>query len=248
MNLFTKQKQTHRHRKQTYGYQKGKGVGGINQEFGISRYKLLCIKQINSKVLLCSTGNYIQYIVINHNGKESEKEYIDIQIHRYRYRYITESLCCTPETNTTVNQLYFNSNYFKKSEQSDLHESCPRRIRDKVGRRVYKTLLDIKGCPLMELFFITALLKYIFTYQLIHPFKVYNSIGFQRVTRLWNHHHNLISEQFVPAKENYIPTYSHSPIPLLPQPQVTTNLLSVSMYLPILDISDKWNHVIGGLL
>ena len=24
MNLFTKQKQTHRHRKQTYGYQKGK--------------------------------------------------------------------------------------------------------------------------------------------------------------------------------------------------------------------------------
>ena len=30
MNLFTKQKQTHRHRKQTYGYQRGKlgRVGG----------------------------------------------------------------------------------------------------------------------------------------------------------------------------------------------------------------------------
>ena len=27
MNLFTKQKQTHRHRKQTYGYQRGKGEG-----------------------------------------------------------------------------------------------------------------------------------------------------------------------------------------------------------------------------
>ena len=25
MNLFTKQKQTHRHRKQTYGHQRGKG-------------------------------------------------------------------------------------------------------------------------------------------------------------------------------------------------------------------------------
>ena len=25
MNLITKQKQTHRHRKQTYGYQRGKG-------------------------------------------------------------------------------------------------------------------------------------------------------------------------------------------------------------------------------
>ena len=28
MNLFTKQKQTHRFRKQTYGYQKGKVKGG----------------------------------------------------------------------------------------------------------------------------------------------------------------------------------------------------------------------------
>ena len=26
MNLFTKQKHTHRHRKQIYGYQRGKGV------------------------------------------------------------------------------------------------------------------------------------------------------------------------------------------------------------------------------
>ena len=31
---------------------------------------------INNKVLLYSTGNYIQYPVINHNGKEYEKEYI----------------------------------------------------------------------------------------------------------------------------------------------------------------------------
>ena len=36
MNLSTKQKQTHRHRKQTYGYQR-KGVGGIHLEFGINR-------------------------------------------------------------------------------------------------------------------------------------------------------------------------------------------------------------------
>jgi len=34
MNLFTKEKQTHKHRKQTYGYQRGKVRGGINQEFG----------------------------------------------------------------------------------------------------------------------------------------------------------------------------------------------------------------------
>ena len=28
MNLFMKQKETHRHRKQTYGYQRGKWQGG----------------------------------------------------------------------------------------------------------------------------------------------------------------------------------------------------------------------------
>ena len=36
MNLFTKQKQTYRYRKQTYGYQRGNTVGGINQELGIN--------------------------------------------------------------------------------------------------------------------------------------------------------------------------------------------------------------------
>ena len=34
MNFYQKQKQTHRHRKQSYGYQRGKmGEGGINQQF-----------------------------------------------------------------------------------------------------------------------------------------------------------------------------------------------------------------------
>ena len=34
MNLLIEQKQTHGHRKQTYCQQRGKGGGGINQEFG----------------------------------------------------------------------------------------------------------------------------------------------------------------------------------------------------------------------
>ena len=93
MNLPTKQKQTHRHREQTCGCQEGGGVGGGRDwEFGISRCTLLYIEWINNKVLLYSTGNCSQYPVINHNGKEYEKEYI----------YITESLCCTPEINTTL--------------------------------------------------------------------------------------------------------------------------------------------------
>ena len=35
---------------------------------------------------------YIWYPIINYNGKEYEKEYV--------YMCITESLCCTPGTNT----------------------------------------------------------------------------------------------------------------------------------------------------
>ena len=46
------------------------GGGGIDWEFGISRCKLLYIEWINNKVLLYSPGNYLQYRVINHNGKE----------------------------------------------------------------------------------------------------------------------------------------------------------------------------------
>ena len=45
-----------------------------NQEFGISRSNYYRKKQTHSKVLLHSTGNYIQYLVINYNGKDYEKE------------------------------------------------------------------------------------------------------------------------------------------------------------------------------
>ena len=86
-----------------------KGEGGrINQKQGISRYKLLYIKEINNKALLHSTGNYIKHLVITYNGKESEKEYICVNI--------TESLFCTPKTNTTL-QIHYNSislMFFKK--------------------------------------------------------------------------------------------------------------------------------------
>ena len=76
MNLFTKQKETCRHREQTCGCQGGGDGEGMDWDFGISRCKLLYIGCINNKVLLSSTGNYIQYPVISHNGKEYEKECI----------------------------------------------------------------------------------------------------------------------------------------------------------------------------
>ena len=75
---------------------KGEGVGGgMEWEFGVSRCQLLYLEWINSKILLYSTENYIQYPVINHNRKEYlKKECI--------YICVTESLCCTAEINTTL--------------------------------------------------------------------------------------------------------------------------------------------------
>ena len=51
---------------------RGRGSGGTNWEFSISRCKLLYREWIN-KVLLYSTGSHIHYLIINHNGKEYEK-------------------------------------------------------------------------------------------------------------------------------------------------------------------------------
>ena len=59
---------------------KGRGRGGTDWEFGIADAKLLYIEWINNKVLLYSTENCIQYPVINHNGKEYEKQCVYIYI------------------------------------------------------------------------------------------------------------------------------------------------------------------------
>ena len=73
--------------KTNYGYQRGRW-GGINWEFGINRYTLLYMKQINNKNLLYSTGNYIQYLVITYKGKESEKEYIFMYVYIYMNHFV----------------------------------------------------------------------------------------------------------------------------------------------------------------
>ena len=71
MNLPMKQKQTHRHREQTYGRQ----GGGMDWEFVISRCKLSCIGRINSKAQLYTPRNYIQHPVINHSRSSFVTEF-----------------------------------------------------------------------------------------------------------------------------------------------------------------------------
>ena len=72
MNLTMKQ--THREREQTCGCQGGGGK--METELGTSKCKLVHTERINNKDLLYRTTNDIQYPVINHNGKEHEKECI----------------------------------------------------------------------------------------------------------------------------------------------------------------------------
>ena len=68
------------------------GGGRLDWEFGISRYKLLYIEWIKNKVLY-STGNYSQHPVKSYNRKDIKKRI---------YIYITESLYCRAEINTTL--------------------------------------------------------------------------------------------------------------------------------------------------
>ena len=105
MNVCAKQKQTHRYRKQTCGYQREKGRGERQiKDMGLT-YKVLYTKQISNKDILYSTRNY-NHLVITYNGVKSVQ--------------IRNSLRQPPETNI-VNQLYFNTKLvnFKKVSTTD---------------------------------------------------------------------------------------------------------------------------------
>ena len=74
--------------------------GGMEQDVGLSRCKLLYTEQKNSKVLLYSTGIYNQYHMINHNGTEYKKACI--------YTYNWGTWLYSRNKYDIVNQLYFN--------------------------------------------------------------------------------------------------------------------------------------------
>ena len=67
MNPYTKQKQTHR---TDLWLPRGlEGGSGMDREFGVGRCKLLNLEWIRNVVLLYSTGNYIQSLGIEHDGR-----------------------------------------------------------------------------------------------------------------------------------------------------------------------------------
>ena len=46
-----------------------KGRNGMDREFGVGRCKLLHLEWISSEVLLYSTGNYMQFLGAEHDGR-----------------------------------------------------------------------------------------------------------------------------------------------------------------------------------
>ena len=58
----------------------------MDGEFGVSRCKLLHLGQISHEGLLYSTGNYIQSLVIEHDGRYEKK---NVYIYVYMYNWVT---------------------------------------------------------------------------------------------------------------------------------------------------------------
>ena len=81
----------------------------------------------NNKVLLYSTGNYIQYLVVNNNGKESEKN-IDLNVYSDTYMYLNHFAVhqkLTQHSKSTILQLknnFFKVNWTNKQERRGTHE------------------------------------------------------------------------------------------------------------------------------
>ena len=75
----------------------------MSWEFGVGRCKLLHLEQINNKVLMYTTGNYIQSPEIKYNEKEyfQESMYICVKL---------SQLCCKAEIGTTL-LISYTSNY-----------------------------------------------------------------------------------------------------------------------------------------
>lgn len=109
-------------------------------------------------------------------------------------------------------------------------------------------LVQSRFCFQPEIFFAYVFPSFVeigFTQHKIHTFKVYNSVLFLCIfTNLCKQHIYFQNISIIPKRLLLNKSHFHCPLsPLL----ATTNILSISMDLPILEISCKWGHTICGL-
>ena len=107
MNLLMEQTDSQT-QKQTCGCPRG-GKSRQTGILGLADATFIYRMVINNKVLLHTTGNYVQYLMINHMEKNVEKNACIC---------ITESLCCLVEMNTTLEITHTSiKQIFKKRNQ-----------------------------------------------------------------------------------------------------------------------------------
>ena len=96
----------------------GERMGSVmDWEFGVGRCKLLHLKWISNEVLLYSTENYIQSLVMEHDGtwwKIIWEEECICQFLLYSIVYIWVTMLYIRNLHNIVNRLYF-SKIFSKS-------------------------------------------------------------------------------------------------------------------------------------
>ena len=61
----------------------------MDGEFGIARCKLLHLEWIRNGVLLYSTGNYVQSLGVENDGRWYEKKYVCVYNLLYIYDWVT---------------------------------------------------------------------------------------------------------------------------------------------------------------
>ena len=61
----------------------------MDWEFGVNRCKLLPLEWISNEILLYSTGNYVQSLMMEHDNVRKKNVYICV--------CVTGSPCCTVE-------------------------------------------------------------------------------------------------------------------------------------------------------
>ena len=61
----------------------------MDGEFGVNGHKLLHLEWISNEGLLFSPGNYIQSLVMEHDGRYCKEKNVDTRV--------TGSLCCTAD-------------------------------------------------------------------------------------------------------------------------------------------------------
>ena len=70
MNSSTEQKQTQGHREQTCGCPGGRGMGGSGMDWSLGVVDAKdYLEWISNELLLYSTGNYIQFPGLEHDGR-----------------------------------------------------------------------------------------------------------------------------------------------------------------------------------